>query len=83
MLKYIYDVGANMKMDPPPPVHVTTRLSGKMLQLTHVNNMGSKIRKLVADGLRCKVGVTEAIRAVNPVVENIKVLLHALRRHLY
>lgn len=54
-------------VNPVPPS------AGTVLRLTHVNNMGSKVRKLVAAGLRCKRPMAEAIAAVAPEVANLKV----------
>ena len=44
----------------------------KSLKLTHVNNLGSKCRRLIATAMRCKRPVAEAILNLCPDVENLK-----------
>ena len=44
------------------------------LTLTHVNNIGSKLKGI--SGLRCKRSVTEAIAEINPKVEHLKIRVH-------
>lgn len=42
------------------------------LKLTHVDNLGSKARRLIASAMRCKKPVTEAIYNLCPEVEHVK-----------
>ena len=42
------------------------------LKLTHVDNLGSKTRRLIASAMRCKRPVAEAITALCPEVQNLK-----------
>ena len=44
----------------------------RTLKLTHVDNLGSKARRLIASAMRCKKPVVEAIYNLCPDVENIK-----------
>jgi len=44
----------------------------KPLKLTHVDNLGSKSRRLIASAMRCKKPVVEAILNLCPNVENVK-----------
>jgi len=53
------------------------------LLLTHVDNMGSKARRLIASTLRCKKPVCLAISLLCPMVTNIKVRRHHLHQHLH
>ena len=55
-----------MKTVPPE------NLSSKGLKLTHVNNLGSMARRLIASAMRCKRPVAEAILNLCPQVENLK-----------
>ena len=55
-----------MKTVPPE------NLSSKSLKLTHVNNLGSMARRLIASAMRCKRPVAEAILNLCPEVENLK-----------
>ncbi len=69
---------ADEKVPSPPKVphlerSATEVTAPPLLKLTHVNNMGSKYRKLVAEGLRCKRPMSLAIAAVAPGVANLKV----------
>ena len=42
------------------------------LKLTHVDNLGSKARRLIASAMRCKKPVAEAIYNLCPEVEHVK-----------
>ena len=42
------------------------------LKLTHVDNLGSKTRRLIASAMRCKRPVAEAITKLCPHVQNLK-----------
>jgi len=42
------------------------------LQLTHIDNLGSKTRRLIASALRCKKPVALAISVLCPGVQNLK-----------
>ena len=44
----------------------------RTLKLTHVDNLGSKTRRLIASAMRCKKPVTEAMFNLCPDVENVK-----------
>ena len=42
------------------------------LRLTHVDNLGSKTRRLIASAMRCKRPVAQAITSLCPDVQNVK-----------